>query len=190
MIMYKHQLKIILTTNAVDHKKQIYSKTDLKEVLIYCKINRLNNVFGNLIEDYLCYKYCITKNKQSLCNGDINIGGINYEIKCSLGGKSHNKFNFVQIRLNHSCDYYILICYYLSLENIDNDGEIFIFKINKPSIKKLIINHGSYAHGSIKNLGKISSKNFKEDLEYCLRPKYNDKCWGSLLRFRVDNFLV
>jgi hypothetical protein len=44
-------------------------------------------------------------------------------------------------------------------------------------------------HGTVKNLGKIT----KEDLddinnskEYALRPKYNDNCWKSLLKFRID----
>ena len=53
------------------------------------------------------------KNNSSLCIGDLCKNKVNYEIKVSNGGKSNNKFNYVQFRLNHDCNYY-LIAYYIN----------------------------------------------------------------------------
>jgi hypothetical protein len=60
-------------------------------------------------------------------------------------------------------------------------------------MKSLILKYGSYAHGTIKKLGKITYddlNNINNKKEYALRPKYGDKCWTELLRFRVDEIVV
>jgi hypothetical protein len=114
--------------------------------------------------------------------------GINKELKASNGGTEHNKFNFVQIRMNHQCEY-IFTAYYISPENIDNLGELFIFKLTKTDIKPIIFKYGGYAHRTIKELGKKTIEDL-DDIdnmkEYALRPKYGDDCWKELLKFRVD----
>lgn len=188
--MYSKELYKLLYRETINHKKQILENLTIKDALAYCKIHNINNSFGNLIEHYLCVKNkeIISRNKSSSCNGDISVNGETYELKCSLGGKSHDRFNFVQIRLNHECDYYILISYHLTFKNVNNNGDIYVFKIDKENMKKLIIKHGSYAHGSIKYFGKICENNL--NYEYCLRPKYGDKCWKDLSRFRTFDFLV
>lgn len=45
------------------------------------------------------------KVKASLQLGDAKKDDLYYEIKTSLGGKYHNKFNYVRLRLNHSIDF-------------------------------------------------------------------------------------
>lgn len=128
----------------------------------------------------------MSKNKSSKCNGDLKFKNINIEIKTSNGGKENNKFNYVQLRLNHNC-VYILTAYYIDYTNLNNLGELYIFKLNKENIKLLILNHGSYAHGTTNKLGKINMKdlnNINNTKEY-VRPKYNDKCWNDLLKFRI-----
>jgi hypothetical protein len=117
-------------------------------------------------------------------NGDLSKNNINFEIKTSLGGSNFNKFNFVQIRLNQNCDY-ILTAYNLSIENLTDNGELFIFKINKENMKKLILKYGSYSHGTISLLGKIDTDNINNNREYSLRPKYNSILWKELLLFRI-----
>jgi hypothetical protein len=115
---------------------------------------------------------------------------INYEIKVSNGGKEHNKFNYVQIRMNHECEY-ILTAYYINNDNIEIEGELFIFKLTKINIKKLILKYGGYAHGTKQKLGEITEEDLENplnDKEYTIRPKYGDKCWKELLQFRVDEF--
>jgi hypothetical protein len=128
------------------------------------------------------------KNDTGSCIGDLQHKKINFEIKISNGGKTHNNFNFVQLRCNHDCEY-LLTAYYLSKKNLEKLGELFIFKLNKNNIKDLILKYGHYAHGTIKKLGKInkeSLENINNNKEYALRPKYCDKCWNELLNFRIN----
>lgn len=131
------------------------------------------------------------KNKSSLCIGDLRRDKINYEIKTSIGGKNNNKFNFVQIRLNHSCDY-ILTAYYINKNNIENFGELFIFKLKKEDMKNIVLKYGGYAHGTIKKLGPITNETLNSNIhkEYQIRPIYGSPCWNDLLQFRVCEFNV
>lgn len=127
------------------------------------------------------------KNNSSSCNGDLYYNKTNFEIKVSNGGKEHNKFNYVQLRMNHNCEY-ILTAYYVNNDNVETEGELFIFKLTKLNIKVIILNYGSYAHGTKQKLGKITEdvlENPTRDKEYAIRPKYGDKCWNELLRYRV-----
>ena len=179
------KLKHILKTSQCNHNIEIKKELNIKRAHIYCKINQLS---GYLIENYIKNKYQMVKNNPSLCNGDLNYNQINYEIKISNGGKENNKFNYVQLRLNHNCNY-ILTAYYINNDNVETEGELFIFKLIKIDIIKLILKYGGYAHGTITKLGKITENELEDptnDKEYAIRPKYNDKCWNELLQFRVN----
>lgn len=177
----------------INHEEIIMNLSTLKDVHIYCKYNNLSSQYiGIIIEKYIKIKYNMIKNKSSLCNGDLQSKNINYEIKISNGGKENNKFNYVQLRLNHNCNY-ILTAYYLDYDNLENLGELFIFKLNKENIKELIYKYGNYSHGTIKELGDISFNDLNDinnKKEYSLRPKYNDKCWNDLLLYRIDEIIV
>jgi hypothetical protein len=190
---YKNKLKTILSKSKIDHKKEILKEDDLKLAHIYCKINELSGQeTGPLIEHYIKIKYKMIKNDTALCIGDLKSNNINIEIKVSNGGKSNNKFNYVQIRMNHECDY-IFTAYYINENNIDNLGELFIFKLKKSDIKNLILKYGCYAHGTISKLGKISDddlNNINNKKEYALRPVYDDKCWNELLKFRINEIII
>jgi UV DNA damage endonuclease len=185
----KLNLQSILKQSKIDHKNEILKEKSLKNAHIYCKINKLSGqMLGPLIEYYLQYHLNLTKNNSSECMGDLNNGKTNLEIKASNGGKENNKFNYVQIRFNHQCDY-ILTAYNISEENIDNLGELFIFRLTKENMRTMIEKHGHYAHGTIKKLGKITKeelKNTENNKEYALRPKVGDTCWKDLLQFRID----
>jgi hypothetical protein len=185
----KEKLKYILGISQCNHKIEIIKEDNIKRAHIYCKINQLSGqVSGPLIEYYIKTKYNMEKNNASLCLGDLHHNQVNFEIKISTGGKENNKFNYVQLRMNHDC-IYIFTAYYLCENNIDNEGELFIFKLNKDDIKKLILSYGGYAHGTVQKLGKITEielSNIANDKEYAIRPKYGDKCWNELLSFRVD----
>lgn len=159
----------------------------------YCKYNNLSGQFtGPALEKYIKIKYKMTKNNPSFCNGDLQSNEKNFEIKVSNGGKENNKFNFVQLRMNHSCEY-ILTAYYINYTNLDNLGELFIFKINKENMKSLIFKYGDYAHGTVGKLGVISMDDLNcihNTKEYVLRTKYGDNCWLELLNFRIDEFTI
>ena len=78
--------------------------------------------------------------------------------------------------------------YYINDDNIDFLGELFIFRLNKSDIIKIILNYGTYAHGTIEKLGKITEEdleNSSNNKEYALRTKYGDRCWYELLKFRI-----
>lgn len=175
------------------HTDTIMKLPTLKSAHIYCKLNNLSGQFtGPVLEKYIKKKYNMTKNTASSCIGDLKCNEINLEVKASNGGKENNKFNYVQLRMNHNC-IYILTAYYLDYTNLDNLGELYIFKLNKENIIPLIINYGGYAHGTIGKLGKITIEdlnNTTNQKEYALRPKYNDKCWNELLKFRIDKLII
>lgn len=189
----KIKLKYILSLSKRDHKLEIMKQPNIKYAHIYCKINQLpGQVAGPLIENYIKYKYNMIKNNSSLCIGDLQYKETNLEIKVSIGGKDNNKFNYVQLRMNHSCQY-ILTAYYVDTENVQTLGELFIFKLNKKNIIPLIFKYGGYAHGTIQKLGPITEEDLEDtqnDKEYAIRPKYGDKCWCDLLQFRIEEICV
>ena len=186
----KMKLSQILSRSKCNHKLQMMNLPDLKTAHIYCKENLLSGqISGPLIEHYIKDKYVMTKNRASLCIGDLHHNHTNIEIKVSNGGKDNNKFNYVQIRMNHTCDY-ILTAYYIHESNLDTLGELFIFRLNKKDMKSMILKYGGYAHGTVHKLGPITAEdldNATNDKEYTIRPKYGDKCWRELLKFRIED---
>ena len=70
---------------------------------------------------------------------------------------------------------------------MDLEGELYIFKVPKAEIKKIVVSYGGYAHGTIKEYGiiTIESLNNLKNKEYALRPSINDNCWNELIMFRV-----
>jgi hypothetical protein len=179
------KLKYILQISQCNHKIEIMKEANIKRAHIYCKINQLSGqVAGPLIEYYVKNKYGMEKINPSLCKGDLQFNQCNYELKISNGGKENNKFNYVQLRMNHDC-VYIFTAYYLCIDNIEIEGDLYIFKLNKDDVKKLILTYGGYAHGTVLKLGKITDIEL-DNYEYAIRPKYGDKCWNELLQFRVD----
>ena len=189
MINIKNKLRQILNFNKICHKKKIITQKNIKYAHIYCKINKLSGqVSGPLIEHYIKKRYNMTKNKPSKCIGDVKYNKKNIEIKVSTGGSKNNKFNYVQLRMNHVCEY-ILTAYYIDEKNLKNLGELFLFKLNKRNLINIISKYGNYAHGTIHKLGSITKsdlENKQNNKEYSLRPTYNDNCWHELLKFRID----
>ena len=56
-------------------------------------------------------------------------------------------------------------------------------------MKNMIVQYGGYAHGTIQKLGAITEEALSvpdNDKEYAIRPKFGDKCWNELLRFRIQ----
>lgn len=187
------KLKNVLNNSKINHKSEIMKLDTIKNAHIYCKLHNLSGqVSGPLLEYFIKNKYKMEKNNASYCIGDLKYCGKNIEIKVSNGGKNNNKFNYVQIRINHDCEY-IFTAYYLNYENVESEGELFMFRLDKEQIKKLILKFGGYAHGTIKKLNKITKSDLDDpynDKEYALRPTYNDKCWNELLNYRIHEFCI
>lgn len=187
------ELRRILESSNINHEISIMNEPTVHDAHVYCKINNLTGqVAGPMIEKFIKQKYSLEKNSAKDCTGDLRWNDTNIEVKASLGGKNHNKFNFVQIRMNHSC-IYLLTAYYLTETNIDNLGELFMFKLTKSEMKQLIVKYGGYAHGTIEKHGLITEESINaenNEKEYALRPKYGDKCWNELLSFRITELTV
>lgn len=184
------QLKFLLNKNK-NHNNEILKCSSIKEAHIYCKIENLSGqVAGPLIEYYIKCKFCMTKNNASECNGDCKDKNLeDNEIKTSGGGRNHNSYNYVQLRINHNIHNYILTAYHLSKENLINDGEMYIFKVPKKKMITMISKYGGYAHGTVSKLGKITlndlnDKNNKK--EYYIRPKIGNECWKALLYYKIN----
>jgi|LakMenE01Jun11ns_1017448.scaffolds.fasta_scaffold9959621_32 hypothetical protein len=186
---YVPKLKEHLLVCKSRHDQIIMQQKSLKDAHIYCVVNNVSaQQFGPLLEMYIREKYNYVKNNAKHCTGDCTKNGENTEIKVSLGGAMHTKFNYVQIRPSHDCDTYILTAYHVSPDNVETEGELYIFKIPKSDMITLIISYGGYAHGTIKEHGNISTESFLDKnskKEYALRPVFNDECWKALLQYRV-----
>ena len=138
-----------LTLSKVDHKDSIMKLATLKEAHTYCVIYKISaQQYGTLLERFIRIKFNYVKNKAEDCTGDCSKDGKNSEVKVSLGGATHSKFNFVQIRPSHDCETYILTAYNLSSDNVESEGELYIFKVPMEDIKKIILRFGGYAHGT------------------------------------------
>jgi hypothetical protein len=184
------QLKELLDNASIVHKDEIMKCHSLKHAHIYCKLQKLSGqVTGPLIENYIKEKYNMEKNSASLCIGDLKHNGVDIEVKVSTGGQSNNKFNYVQMRMNHCCEY-LLTAYYIDYSNLEKEGDLYIFRLKKEHLREAIAQYGGYAHGTVKKLGPISMEdllNVDNDKEYALRPKFGDACWNYLLQYRIED---
>ena len=184
------RLREHLALSKVKHEDQVMKLATLKEAHTYCVIHGVSaQQYGPLLERFIRTKFNYIKNKAADCTGDCSKDGENSEVKVSLGGASHTKFNFVQIRPSHDCETYILTAYNLSSENVESEGELYIFKVPMEDIKKIVVSFGGYAHGTIKEHGKITIESINDEKntkEYAFRSTINDACWEALIPFRVS----
>lgn len=174
----------------IDHEKNVMEELTLKDAHVYCVLHSVSaQQYGPILEKYIMKRFNYVKNKAEFCTGDLSKNGENVEIKVSLGGNSHSKFNYVQIRPSHDCDTYVLTAYNLSCHNVDAEGELYVFKVPKEDMKRLVVSYGGYAHGTIKEHGKITIESLNDDRstkEYAIRPTINSPCWNAMLPFLVN----
>jgi hypothetical protein len=179
-----------LTLSKVKHEDLVMIQPSLKDANIYCVLHNVSpQQYGPILERYIRSKFNYVKNSAKECTGDCSKDGKNSEVKVSLGGASHTKFNFVQIRPSHDCDIYILTAYHLTQDNVQAEGDLYIFRVPKSDMKSLVLSYGGYAHGTIKEHGRITLEALNDEKstrEYALRPTVGDECWKSLIPFRIS----
>ena len=184
------KLKEHLTLSTINHEQEILKETTLKNAHMYCVLHNVSaQQYGPLLEKYIRIKNKFVKNTAAACNGDCSKDNQNAEIKASLGGAKHNKFNWVQLRVSHDIDYYILTAYYLTSKNVEAGGDLYVFRVKKEDMLPLIVTYGGYAHGTKAEHGTITLADLKDEKntkEYAIRPLFDDKCWTDLLKFRVS----
>jgi hypothetical protein len=168
------RLKEHLLLSRTKHDDAILKEKTLKQAHIYCIIHNISaQQYGPLLEKYIINKYNYKKNSASNCIGDCSKEKENIEIKASLGGSTHTKFNYVQIRIGQNITSYLLTAYHLSNSNVEEGGELYIFKISKNDMKELIVSYGGYAHGTVTEHGKITIESLNNEdnkKEYAIRP--------------------
>ena len=183
-------LKKHLARSTINHEDEILKEETLKNAHQYCVTESVSSQqYGPLIEKYILTKNKFVKNNAFDCNGDGSKDDKNAEVKVSLGGAKHNKFNWVQLRVSHDIQYYILTAYHLTSKNVEIGGELYVFSVPKEDMLPLIVNYGGYAHGTIKEHGRITITNLNDEKnkkEYALRPSYGNKCWMDIMKFRVS----
>ena len=92
------RLREHLALSKVNHEEQIMKLVTLQEANTYCVIHDVSaQKYGPLLEKFIRTKFNYNKNKAENCTGDLSKDGKNSEVKVSLGGANHTKFNFVQI---------------------------------------------------------------------------------------------
>ena len=184
------RLKECLALSSVNHKLEILKELTFKAAHSYCVANGVSaQQFGPLLELFLINKFGYKKNNASLCIGDCAKGGSNTEVKASLGGSKRNEFNYVQLRPSHKIDSYLLTAYYLSKENVEAGGDLYVFRVPKVDMCSVILNYGGYAHGTNSEHGRINMESLQDPTskkEYAIRPSFGDACWRDLLKFRIS----
>ena len=70
-----------------------------------------------------------------------------------------------------------------------NMVNIIISKFQKSVVNDLLPKYGGYAHGTIKEYGKITADSilghlFDKKVEYALRTRKGDGLWNELLKWR------
>jgi hypothetical protein len=169
------------------YKKLCIEETDLLKKCILCRYHLSSQSWSIIMENFIKDKLKLN-NKKDETSGDCSKLDKNYEIKVSLGTSS-GQINIVQIRPDHKIDYYIIVCYNIHEEVL---GKVYTFLIPSNKIYTLIVEYGSYAHGTTSKLGLITDKNiFGRNLEYCLRPnplKNNiaKKLWNEFLKYEIE----
>ncbi len=184
------KLKDHLERSTINHEQAIMKETTLKNAHLCCVINSVSaQQYEPLLEKYIRINNKFVKNAASKCNGDCSKDDKNAEVKASLGGAKHNKFNWVQLRVSHDVHYYILTAYHLTSKNVETGGELYVFSVPKEDMLHLITNYGGYAHGTNTEHGSITIsvlKDEKNKKEYAMRPSFGGKCWLDMMKFRVS----
>lgn len=174
------------------------SKNDIKKLIndtlntlyccVLCKAELPSQSWSTVLESHICQKFKLNKISASECRGDAycEMKKEYIEIKVSLGGQNVTKFNFVQLRPHHNIHSYLFLCYD---QNVGEFGEYYYFKVPANEVYNLLPQYGGYAHGTIKEYGKITAdaveKNKDKKVEYALRPKKGDNLWNELLKWKV-----
>jgi hypothetical protein len=176
--LFSTKLIDILNEPKINHFIEIAKMLTIHAAHAYCKAHKLHgSSSGYLIEKYIIDKFHMKKISSTEGCGDAQFNGVNIEIKASFGGFTHNRFNYVQIRPHHLIDHYLLTAYYLNKNNIDTDGELFMFGLPKTVMNEFLQQFGQYAHG-------IKSDDHRN--EYAIRPVYGDSCWNELIKYRIS----
>jgi len=157
---------------------------DFREILIKSTLYLTSQSYGDIIESQIKKILNISPQRDEI-SGDGVFNNKTIEIKVSIEGTKSN-FNFVQLRPSHNVDYYLLLTYSYT------EDDLFFFLIPHEDMITLIGKYAGYAHGTIKKQGAINRenviKNLDKDYEYAIRPDYlkEEGSWKELKAYIID----
>ena len=157
---------------------------DFREILIKSTLYLTSQSYGAIIESQIKKILNISPQRDEI-SGDGVFNNKTIEIKVSIEGTKSN-FNFVQLRPSHNVDYYLLLTYSYT------EDDLFFFLIPHEDMITLIGKYAGYAHGTIKKQGEINRenviKNLDKDYEYAIRPDYlkEEGSWKELKAYIID----
>ncbi len=174
--------------NSSRKKKRCRREKDLLTQCVLCRKYMSPAAYGFLFERVIKQKLSITKPPNNT-SGDGQKYGKNIEIKTSLSSKD-GQLNFVQIRPDHTLDYYIVLIYNMFEGNV---GKIHFMVIPADTLHSWILPYGSYAHRTKDVLGEITAESIVGNhYEYALRPNPRKskttkagKLWLEFLKYEV-----
>lgn len=143
------------------------AEKNILQKCILCKHQLSSQQWGPLLESFIKEKFNIGPAVDSISGDGCSPKGLNIEIKVSLGDKG-GQLNFVQLRPDHTIDYYLFLGYNLFEGGL---GQTHWFLCPPKELYTLLPTYGGYAHGTISKLGGITMENiYGRGCEYALRP--------------------
>jgi len=164
--------KLQIIRNIRKNKKNVNPAdyTSLKEYARDCVLYGVSSQAYGKGAESIAGNLCHFQKETAEDRGDHIHNNKSIEYKFSIAN-SDGKINFVQLRPSHKIDYYIL-SYYDPKHTGPDVLEHFICE--SQALYSLIPEFGGYAHGTVKDNGKVTAenivKNLKNGCEYAVRP--------------------
>ena len=183
-----------LNSGNVDWKEKIFNLENIEGACLLSKLKLSSQASSPLLERWIKHRlgFLPAQNETSgdgLYYNKITLLSTTTEIKVSLGTKTNEDYNFVQIRPDHDIDTYLFLTYNMK------DNKCLWFDIPSADVYELLPEYGGYAHGTLKVNGKITPGNlFGKGYEYALRPSCNprqkkkNELWNIMQKYAHDNY--
>ncbi len=164
-ICYNHIVKELRQAN---NRLQLCQKE--RNIVKKCLLSKyyLSSMqWAPLLEKHIKEKFKISCPTDKTSGDGCSSKGNNIEIKVSLGTMD-GAFNFVQIRPDHNIHYYLFLAYDVYF---GKEGRVYWLLCKSQDLYRLLPQYGTYAHGTVSKLGRITLRNLKgRNIEYALRP--------------------
>jgi hypothetical protein len=186
---------MMFKTQVTDMQDKIRNYLNQKSMTYEQHQNEIRNAS---IKD--AHLYCLLANVPSAMVGrllEARIGGASPSIDIHVSLKSgvqKKQFHYTQVRICDEIEVYLMTAYDLSEDNAEHGGVLYVFRVDKDAMLYLLSRFGQYAHGTIKEQGKITLEKLKAEsiaidpsqtCGYALRPVLGGECWEALMKYRV-----
>ncbi len=162
----------------VQLKYNIINETNSRNAFIVAKTQLSPQQYGCALESHLKNKFGWSDQADNKSGDATTPKGSKIEIKVSVED-AKGGFNYVQIRPNHSVDYYVLANYSILTD------EVIFLRCPKEEFISIVVKHGQLAHGT-----KDADFDYKE---FAYRPKMHGKegskgrqLWDAIATWKVS----